>query len=274
MRADFKIKNEAGFTLTELMITVAIFAIVLTAVFSSFTSQFKSYQTQEDVALVQGDIRSAAEMLTRDIRNAGFGVPTGGGITTVAAANGTSITLNLAGTTSSTFISTTSTIVVAGSSYTIPVMSTTGFVVGQKYNIIENRTKTIEMGATNLLTDKITAIGTNTLTFSGTLTAGDVFNVGDVVVSPGFTPVTYSLATPIFSRTDPVSGSTVTLSNNVQSFTLSYILTDGTTTSTPANLSMIAAVNFTINGQTSNQISNLNGQKRSRTVNAIVALRN
>ncbi len=39
-------------------------------------------------------------------------------------------------------------------------------------------------------------------------------------------------------------------------------------------LANIVAVNFTINGGTTNTISNLNGQKRIRTVNSIVALRN
>jgi prepilin-type N-terminal cleavage/methylation domain-containing protein len=273
MRAKFKLQSEAGFTLTEIMVTVAIFGIVLTAVYAAFTSQFNSWQTQEDVATVQADIRSAAEMLTRDIRNAGFGVPTGSGVTTVAAANGSSITLNLAGSTSSTYVTTTNYTISGGGPYTyvVPVNSTLGFQAGQKYNAVDIRTKTVEMG--NGVNDQITAVGTNTLTLTGTLNTNFVLNVGDLIVSPGYSPVTYSLATPIFSRTDPVSG-TVTLSNNIQSFALNYIMTDGTTTATPASMSNIAAVNFTINGNTSQKISKLSGQNRVRTVNAIVALRN
>ncbi|MFI5304270.1 MAG: PilW family protein, partial [Nitrospiria bacterium] len=88
-------RGEAGFTLVEVMVTVAIFAIVLSAVYSAFISQFNSYQTQQDVVTVQSDIRTAAEILTRDIRNAGFGVPTGAGVTTISAASASSISLNL-----------------------------------------------------------------------------------------------------------------------------------------------------------------------------------
>jgi prepilin-type N-terminal cleavage/methylation domain-containing protein len=279
MRGHFKIKSDAGFTLTEVMVTVAIFAIVLTAVYAAFNSQFQSYQTQEDVVTVQSDIRSAAEMLTRDIRNAGFGIPSGSGVTTIAAASASSITLNVAGTTSSTYITTTNYTVSGGGpfTYVIPVFSTTGFsnvTPYNTYNAIDIRTKTVELG--NTAGDRITAVnpGNNTLTVTGTLSQNFVLNVGDIIVSPGYAPVTYSLAAPVFTRTDAVTGSAVTLSNNIQSFALSYIMTDGTTTTNPGTLSNIAAVNFTINGQSSQKVSNINGQKRTRTVNAIVALRN
>jgi prepilin-type N-terminal cleavage/methylation domain-containing protein len=275
-----KIRDEAGFTLTELMVTVAIFAIVLTAVYGAFTSQFNSYQTQEDVVTVQTDIRNASEMLTRDIRNAGFGVPTGGGVTAIAAASANSISLNLAGSTTSTYISSAN-YTVAGSSpgpytYVVRVASTAGFQTGQKYNTIDIRTKMVAMG--NGVGDQIILVGTNTLTLTGILNSNFVLTMGDLVVAPGFTPVTYVVSncngTTSLNRTDPVSGTCVLLSNNVQSFSLSYIMADGTTTTTPVPLANIAAVNFTINGGTTNTISNLNGQKRIRTVNSIVALRN
>lgn len=282
MRTDFKLQSEAGFTLTELMVTVAIFGIVLTAVYAAFTSQFNSWQTQEDVATVQADIRTAAEMLTRDIRNAGFGVPTGSGVTTVAAANGSSITLNLAGTTSSTYVTSTN-YTITGSApnftYVIPVFSTTGFSnvsPSNTYNVIDIRTKTVKLG--NVSGNKITQVGPgNFLTVTGNLAQNFVLNVGDIIVSPGSASVKYSLAGTTLSRTDPVTGNPVTLSNNINNvngFTLNYIMTDGTTTSTPASMANIAAVNFTINGQTSQNISKLRGQQRTRTVNAIVALRN
>ena len=271
------IRGEAGFTLVEVMVTVAIFAIVLSAVYSAFISQFNSYQTQQDVVTVQSDIRTAAEILTRDIRNAGFGVPTGAAVTTIAAASASSISLNLAGTTSSTYVTTTNYTASSGPcpcTYVVPVASTAGFQVNQKYNAIDIRTKTVEMG--NGPTDKITAVNAaaNTITVIGSLNTNFVLNVGDLIVTPGFTPVKYSLAAPVFSRTDPVSGSTINLSNNVQSFSLSYIMTDGTTMTQPASLANISAVNFTINGQTTQNVSKLNGAARTRTVNATVALRN
>jgi prepilin-type N-terminal cleavage/methylation domain-containing protein len=268
------VQDRSGFTLIEMMTTLAVFAIVLTAVYSSFVTQFNSWQTQEDVVTVQSDIRAAAEMLTRDIRNSGFGVPTGSGVVTpVAAASGSSITLNIAGATTTSYVTGTNYTNPSPNTYVVPVSSTAGFQVGQSYNTIDIRTQTVELG--NNPGDQITAVGPgNFLTLKGTLNQNFVLNVGDIVVTPGYNPVTYSLAAPAFSRTDPVSGSTVVLSNNVQGFSLSYLLTTGATVTNPTNLSQISAVNFTINGQTSNQISKLSGNQRSRTVNAIVEIRN
>jgi prepilin-type N-terminal cleavage/methylation domain-containing protein len=283
-REIMRINNENGFTLTELMVTVAIFAIVLTAVYASFDSQFKSWQTQEDVATVQADIRSAAEMLTRDVRNAGFGVPTG--VTSIVAASANSISLSLAEGIASTFITSTA-FAQNGSQFTVSVDSSSGFVTGQNYNVIfaDAGTKTVTMG-TGAVTDKITAIPSATsLTLTGTLPANG-FNVGDLIVSPGVIPpppganrvVTYSLSSSAsgttLKRADPVTG-TMDLINNVQSIAFEYTTDGNTWTQTPpANLANIVAVKFAINGQTGNQISSLNGQKRTRTVNAIVALRN
>ncbi|MBI3594574.1 MAG: prepilin-type N-terminal cleavage/methylation domain-containing protein [Nitrospirae bacterium] len=274
------LRNNSGFTLTEIMVTVAIFAIVLTAVFATFTSQFNSYQTQEDVATVQEDIRSAAETLTRDIRNAGYGVGLGEGINVIAAATPSSISLNLASSTSSTFVTSANFSNPSANVFIFSVASTSGFQMSQPYNVVDIRTKSVIMGKN--AGDKITAIGPgNSLTFSGNLSTG-VLNVGNVVVSPGvsssgYTPVVYSVSagTTTLTRTDFVSGA-MELSRNVKSLVLNYTLTDGTSTSAPTagQLGLIASVNFTINGETSNQISKLSGVKRARTVNVIVALRN
>jgi type IV pilus assembly protein PilW len=69
-------KRETGFTLVELMISMAIAGIVMAAIYSSYYSQQKAYVTQEQVAQMQQNLRAALYHLERDIRMAGYD-PTG-----------------------------------------------------------------------------------------------------------------------------------------------------------------------------------------------------
>lgn len=70
------INLESGFTLVELMIGFAISGIVISAAYSTYQQQLRSYQVQEDVSILQQDLRAAMYLLERDIRNAGLD-PTG-----------------------------------------------------------------------------------------------------------------------------------------------------------------------------------------------------
>lgn len=78
---------QAGFTLVELLVSLAVAGIVMAAIYSSYTSQQKAYVTQEQVAMMQQNLRAALYHLERDIRMAGYD-PTGklgAGIVTAAA---------------------------------------------------------------------------------------------------------------------------------------------------------------------------------------------
>ncbi|MBV5327055.1 MAG: prepilin-type N-terminal cleavage/methylation domain-containing protein [Chlorobium sp.] len=80
--------NERGFTLVELMIAVAVGGIVMAAVMTSFLSQHRSYLAQDEVVEMQQNARVAMDMLTRDIRSAGFDPNNlGAGITTATPNN-------------------------------------------------------------------------------------------------------------------------------------------------------------------------------------------
>jgi prepilin-type N-terminal cleavage/methylation domain-containing protein len=63
-----------GSTLIEVLTAVAIFSIVLTAAFATFTFQKQSYTTQTHVAEMQQNMRVAIDTLLRDIRMGGYGV--------------------------------------------------------------------------------------------------------------------------------------------------------------------------------------------------------
>ncbi len=65
-------RKESGFTLVELMIAMVAGALVLGAVMTSFLSQHRNYLAQDDVVEMQQNGRVAMDMLTRDIRMAGF----------------------------------------------------------------------------------------------------------------------------------------------------------------------------------------------------------
>ena len=67
----------AGFTLIEVMVALAIMAIASAAAFAAFELQQRSYLVQMRVAEMQQNLRAAIEVLSRDLRMAGYGTPGG-----------------------------------------------------------------------------------------------------------------------------------------------------------------------------------------------------
>ena len=66
------IGGNGGFTLVELMVAMGIMLIVLTAIISLFTSLNRMYTTQGVAAGVQQVTRAGIDIMTRNIRMAGF----------------------------------------------------------------------------------------------------------------------------------------------------------------------------------------------------------
>ncbi len=65
-------RSNRGFTLVELMVTLALVGIVIAAIFSVFTIQRKSYTAQEQVVEMQENIRASVGLMGRDLRMAGY----------------------------------------------------------------------------------------------------------------------------------------------------------------------------------------------------------
>jgi type IV pilus assembly protein PilW len=86
---DLRTRNE-GFTLVELLVSMAIGLIVLSAVYSTYTTQQKSYVLQEQVASMQQNLRAAMYFIVREIRMAGCD-PTGDALAGITGAGPTSI---------------------------------------------------------------------------------------------------------------------------------------------------------------------------------------
>jgi type IV pilus assembly protein PilW len=62
----------SGFTLVELLITLLIFSVVSTAIYTSYLTQQKTYITQGQVTAMQQSIRTGMYHLERELRMAGF----------------------------------------------------------------------------------------------------------------------------------------------------------------------------------------------------------
>jgi len=64
--------NKKGVTLIELLVVLVISGIVIGGAYRVFIAQTKSYTVQDQVVEVQQDLRSAMEIVARDLRMAGF----------------------------------------------------------------------------------------------------------------------------------------------------------------------------------------------------------
>lgn len=64
--------NNQGFTITELLVAMAIATVVLSAIFLTFKSQQDSYVVQSQVAMTQQNVRGAMQLISRDIQMAGY----------------------------------------------------------------------------------------------------------------------------------------------------------------------------------------------------------
>ncbi len=65
-------KNNRAFSLVELMVSMAIFGVIISLIVNEYTRQQDSQITQTQVVQMQQNIRSALIIMTRDIQMAGF----------------------------------------------------------------------------------------------------------------------------------------------------------------------------------------------------------
>jgi type IV pilus assembly protein PilW len=64
--------NRRGITLIELLVALVICGLVVAGIYRVFVAQSKAYTVQDQVVEVQQNIRSAMEILLRDLRMTGF----------------------------------------------------------------------------------------------------------------------------------------------------------------------------------------------------------
>lgn len=69
--------KKTGFTLVELLIVMGMLGVVVTAVYSLYTTHQRSTYVQDEVVEIQQNLRIGLDSMTRDIRMAGLLVPLG-----------------------------------------------------------------------------------------------------------------------------------------------------------------------------------------------------
>ena len=72
MKNIFLKNRNKGFTLVELLVSLAISGIIMTGVYSAFKTQQDSYLAQEQVADAQQNLRASIGFMARDLRMAGY----------------------------------------------------------------------------------------------------------------------------------------------------------------------------------------------------------
>ena len=149
-----------GFTLMEVLIALSTFLIVMFAVYTSFESSQATYAAGEQRADIQQNARIAMELMSADLRLAGYGFPTGAGAVTVAGPTDIRFWADLNN------VSTVIVADVAAGSTTLSVQNATGIQVGNTVWLIngatsEQRTVAAANTAANPDTITLTAATTN-----------------------------------------------------------------------------------------------------------------
>jgi type IV pilus assembly protein PilW len=75
---EMKFRTIEGFTLVELMVSMSIGMVILAAVTTTFMSQTRIYNAQEQINEMQQNARGALDIITREVKMAGY-KPNGGG---------------------------------------------------------------------------------------------------------------------------------------------------------------------------------------------------
>ncbi len=64
--------DRRGFTLIELMVALAIGSVIVIGIYSTYTGQQRINQTQDQIVEIQQNLRAGLDMMSRELRMAGF----------------------------------------------------------------------------------------------------------------------------------------------------------------------------------------------------------
>ena len=245
-----------GFSLVELMIVVVIFFFVVGAVLDIYISQHHASVTQAQVSDTQQNARIAMDFLSKEIRMAGFGMPTGGvtiGGTTFSDAidpvNNDSVGGNnvLDGTDEITIITGYRQISALANSAVAGATQITLNAAADKFNTTTRRYVCIDgIGAVDVY--EVTGIIGNTLTVTPSLNRSYVQEAPVMLVKA----ITYSVNDAgVLTRDENTGGGAQPLVPHIEDLQFAYQV-DGDTTwyDTPGTLSGIRAVRINVLART------------------------
>ena len=87
-------RNVAGFTLIELMVSMAISLVVLAAIAGTFTVQTRQNSAEEQIGQMQQNVRGALDLMIREIQMAGY-KPAGGSFNGIETSTSTTLRIKL-----------------------------------------------------------------------------------------------------------------------------------------------------------------------------------
>ena len=93
LRARFY-RDVAGFTLVELMVSMAIGLAVLAAIAGTFTAQTRQNSAEEQIGQMQQNVRGALDLMMREIQMAGY-KPAGGSFNGIETSTATTLRIKL-----------------------------------------------------------------------------------------------------------------------------------------------------------------------------------
>ena len=88
------LKKIAGFTLVELMVSMAISLAVLAAIAGTFTAQTRQNNAEEQLGQMQQNVRGALDLMIREIHMAGY-KPAGGAFNGIQTSSATTLRIKL-----------------------------------------------------------------------------------------------------------------------------------------------------------------------------------
>lgn len=281
-----KILDTRGFSLLELLVAMAVMGVVAMAVDSLYLNNQRTAYTSNEVVNVQQNVRVALKSLSRDIRMAGFLVPSpttpiGNAPTDLTAGNlviNTSSSAGKVARVAANFNSDPTN----GNTVTVASADMAAlFTQGDNVSIVRPADVSSALDTAQV---SATPSGT-TLSLDSFHLAQQIVN-GDLIVfdpsgGPATTTITYALVD------DPSSSDTAMkeltrnghiVAQKITQVSFQYILADETTTTAPtsAQLSNIRAVQITVTGATD---ATKTGQAaysgvKTRQMQTVVALRN
>lgn len=88
------IRNRKGTSLVELMVSLVIFSLVVSSMYSVYNALLKQATTERKVAKTEFDVINVAWPLLKEIQSAGFGVPSSGSCANAISVSGNELTIH------------------------------------------------------------------------------------------------------------------------------------------------------------------------------------
>jgi len=255
-----------------MLIVMVIVGILTTAMTRFFVQQNRLSNVEEQVGFMQKNLRSALQIIVRDVMNAGSGVPLGMGVYPLVPTNGTSGSPDSLAINANFDYRSTTLYQDESMDQTIYVMDATGFYRnGQLYIEDFNGGEFRTIAGINLDTPK-----EDEIILTQALSRN--YYMIDTIVSP-IARVSYQLNVtdrlhPKLMRTVRGSGTKI-LAENIENIQFQYVLADGSTTDQPTDPNKVRMVKIQMVSRADKSDCDFNGDGyRRRTLTSEVMPRN